>query len=122
MTPTRPEFLHLTKFEKVLFYVLVFGSIAFAAWTILQRVKAWKQGKPVGELREIDRRNDTREAAPATEIDPGLWLGRQLRKLQTVDDMTAPQILDGGGRHEIDRLRPFLKEAGKMLQSFIRFT
>lgn len=52
MTPTRPEFLHLTKFEKVLFYVLVFGSIAFAAWTILQRVKAWKQGKPVGELRE----------------------------------------------------------------------
>lgn len=52
VTPTRPEFLHLTKFEKVLFYVLVFGSLILAAWTIIQRVKAWKQGKPVGELRE----------------------------------------------------------------------
>lgn len=52
MTPTRQEFLHLTQFEKILFYILIFGSLAYAAWTILNRAKTWKQGKPLGETRE----------------------------------------------------------------------
>jgi len=43
--------MHLSSIEKVLFYVLVFGSLAFAAWTIFKRVKAWHQGKPLGETR-----------------------------------------------------------------------
>ncbi len=49
MTPTRPEFLHLSQVEKVIFYVLVFASLAFAAWQIVQRVKIWHQGKPLVE-------------------------------------------------------------------------
>lgn len=44
--------MHLTSIEKVLFYVLVFGSLAYAAWTIIQRTKAWRQGKPLGEIRQ----------------------------------------------------------------------
>lgn len=47
MTPTREEFFTLTGFEKGLFYVLVFASLGFAAWTIWQRAKLWKQGKPI---------------------------------------------------------------------------
>lgn len=47
MTPTREEFFTLTGFEKGLFYVLAFASLGFAAWTIWQRAKLWKQGKPI---------------------------------------------------------------------------
>ena len=47
MTPTREEFFTLTGFEKGLFYVLVFASLGFAAWTIWQRAKLWRQGKPI---------------------------------------------------------------------------
>lgn len=52
MTPTRPEFLYLSTFEKVLFYVLVFSSLAYAAWQIMQKVKVWQQGKTIGETRQ----------------------------------------------------------------------
>lgn len=47
MEPTRPEFLHLPQWQKVLFYVLVFLSIAIMATQIWQRVKLWRQGKPI---------------------------------------------------------------------------
>jgi Fe-S oxidoreductase len=45
--PTRQEFLHISSAEKVLFYVLTFASLAYMAWQVWQRVKLWRQGKPV---------------------------------------------------------------------------
>lgn len=51
MQPTRAEFLHLSSFEKGLFYVLIFLSIGVAAVQILQRARVWQKGKPVGEVR-----------------------------------------------------------------------
>ncbi len=47
MQPTRQEFLHISGPEKILFYVLIFGSLAYMAWQIYARVLLWKQGKPV---------------------------------------------------------------------------
>ncbi len=52
MTPTREEFLFLSGPEKALFYLLIFGAIAFAAYQVLGRSKLWRTGKPLGELRE----------------------------------------------------------------------
>ena len=47
MQPTRHEFLHISTPEKVLFYVLIFGSLAYMAWQVYARLLLWKQGKPV---------------------------------------------------------------------------
>ncbi len=47
MQPTRQEFLHISGPEKILFYVLIFGSLAYMAWQVYDRVLLWKQGKPV---------------------------------------------------------------------------
>lgn len=52
MQPTRQEFLHLSGFEKGLFYVLIFLSLGIAAFQILQRARAWQKGKPIAEVRE----------------------------------------------------------------------
>ena len=54
MQPTRQEFLHISGPEKILFYVLIFGSIAYMCWQVYERVVLWKQGKPVASppLRE----------------------------------------------------------------------
>ncbi len=52
MQPTRAEFLHLSGFEKGLFYVLIFLSIGIAAFQIFQRARAWQKGKPIGVVRE----------------------------------------------------------------------
>lgn len=51
MTPTREEFLHISGPEKILFYVLIYASLAIMAWQIVQRVRLWKQGKPPAERR-----------------------------------------------------------------------
>lgn len=51
MEPTRAEFLHLSSWEKGLFYVLIFASLGYAAWQIIQRISVWKQGKPIAENR-----------------------------------------------------------------------
>ncbi len=47
MEPTRGEFLHITGFQQPLFYLLVLGSLAYAAWTIASRARIWMQGKPI---------------------------------------------------------------------------
>ncbi|MBX7135911.1 MAG: 4Fe-4S dicluster domain-containing protein [Fimbriimonadaceae bacterium] len=47
MEPTRPEFLHLPPWQKTLFYVLIFLSLAIMAWQIVQRYRVWRQGKPI---------------------------------------------------------------------------
>jgi len=52
LNPTREEFLHISGPEKALFYCLALASVLYAAWQILQRVKLWKQGKPVEPNRE----------------------------------------------------------------------
>jgi hypothetical protein len=49
--PTRQEFLHITHPEQILFYVLVYCSLAYMAWQIAARVRLWLQGRPTGELR-----------------------------------------------------------------------
>lgn len=58
---TRQEFLHLTTPEVVLFYTLVFSSLAYACWRFWQRSREWKAAKalettkkPFGEmLRDV---------------------------------------------------------------------
>jgi Fe-S oxidoreductase len=52
LNPTREEFLHISGPEKGLFYLLALASMIFAGWQILQRVKLWKQGKPVAPNRD----------------------------------------------------------------------
>lgn len=52
MQPTRQEFLHISGPEKVLFYLLIFGSLAYMVWQFADRVRLWKQGRPLGETRE----------------------------------------------------------------------
>ncbi len=44
---TRTEFLYLSHFEKVLFYVLVYTSLACMAYQIAGRAKLWMSGKPI---------------------------------------------------------------------------
>lgn len=46
MEPTRKEFLYITQGEKVLFYVLIYFSLALLVYQILLRVRLWRQGKP----------------------------------------------------------------------------
>lgn len=45
MEPTRSEFLHLTDFEKTLFYVLVFASLFLMVLPLARRARAWMKGK-----------------------------------------------------------------------------
>lgn len=45
--PTREEFLFLPDWQKALFYVLIFASMAVFAYQILIRFKLWRQGKPI---------------------------------------------------------------------------
>lgn len=47
MTPTRPEFLHISPPERVLFYILVFASLAVMALQVWQRYRLWMTGKPL---------------------------------------------------------------------------
>jgi Fe-S oxidoreductase len=51
VTPTREEFLFFAPWEKALFYVLAFASMAYAASVIFARVRVWQQGKPQGAVR-----------------------------------------------------------------------
>ena len=50
MEPTRQEFLHISPPEKVLFYLLVFASLAYMAWQIAARVRLWMKGRPLDTL------------------------------------------------------------------------
>ena len=45
--PTREEFLHISGPAKVVFYILIFGSLLIAAGLVWQRVQKWKSGQPV---------------------------------------------------------------------------
>src|SRR5688572_5685232 len=48
MQPTRHEFLFFeTWWEKPLFYVLVYASLAYMFWQVWQRVRLWRSGRPV---------------------------------------------------------------------------
>jgi Fe-S oxidoreductase/nitrate reductase gamma subunit len=47
VVPTREEFLHIPPFQKALFYILTFVSLAIMGYQIYLRVKLWKQGKPI---------------------------------------------------------------------------
>lgn len=47
MEPTRAEFLHLPEWQKVLFYVLTFASLAYLAWQVWGRVRLWRRGKRI---------------------------------------------------------------------------
>lgn len=46
--PTRHEFMHISPLGKVLFYVLIFGSIAVMVAQIWQRSRLWMRGRPIG--------------------------------------------------------------------------
>ena len=50
--PTRHEFLHISFPEKVLFYVLIFASLAWMVWQFVGRVQLWQKGRPLGELQQ----------------------------------------------------------------------
>ena len=45
--PNREEFLYFSTPEKLLFYILVFLSLAYMASQIISRVRLWLQGKPI---------------------------------------------------------------------------
>lgn len=45
--PTRVEYLHMPQWQKVLFYVLIAISLAIMGAQIWQRVRLWRQGKPI---------------------------------------------------------------------------
>lgn len=47
MEPTRTEFMHLPEWQKALFYVLVFASLAIGAWQVWLRYREWRKGKPI---------------------------------------------------------------------------
>jgi Fe-S oxidoreductase len=48
MQPTRHEFLFFDHWwEKPLFYVLIFASLAYMAYQVLDRVRLWKLGRPL---------------------------------------------------------------------------
>lgn len=47
MQPTRSEFLHIEGLQKVLFYVMIFGSCAYAAWRFSERARFWMKGKKI---------------------------------------------------------------------------
>lgn len=51
MEPTRQEFLHISQPEKYLFYFLVYASLAYMGWQIVQRIRVWQQGRPLSETR-----------------------------------------------------------------------
>lgn len=70
MQPTREEFLHITFPEKVLFYVLIFGSLAYMVWQFVQRIKLWQQGRPLG----AETASGWRYWVPSREA-AGKWIG-----------------------------------------------
>lgn len=47
MDPTRPSYLHLPQWQKILFYVLIFASIGFMVWQIWQAARHWLKGRPI---------------------------------------------------------------------------
>jgi len=47
VTPTREEFLHIGS-GKYVFYFLIYLSLGIMLWQILQRMRVWQQGKPIG--------------------------------------------------------------------------
>lgn len=49
---TRHEFLFLSLPEKILFYLLIFGSLAYMGVQVRDRVRLWQQGRPLDTLRE----------------------------------------------------------------------
>jgi Fe-S oxidoreductase len=48
--PTRQEFLHISAPEKVLFYTLIYTSLAYMAWQIAGRARLWLRGRPSGPV------------------------------------------------------------------------
>lgn len=52
MEPTRQEFFHISGAEKVLFYFLIYASLAYMFWQIVQRTRQWRQGRPIAPNRE----------------------------------------------------------------------
>ena len=49
MTPTRQEFLYFSLPEKLLFYFLVYSSLAYMAWQFLVPYRLWRTGRPTGQ-------------------------------------------------------------------------
>jgi len=47
-TPTRQEFLFQGPFAKAAFYLLVAVAVGYFGWQVWQRVRLWRQGKPIG--------------------------------------------------------------------------
>jgi len=45
--PTREEFLFFSLPEKLLFYIIVYACLAYFAFQIFDRIKIWRQGKPI---------------------------------------------------------------------------
>jgi len=51
-TPTREEFLFFSLPEKLLFYVLMVLTLGYMAWQVWDRVRLWRTGRPIGEVRD----------------------------------------------------------------------
>jgi Fe-S oxidoreductase len=47
VTPTREEFLFFAPWEKTLFYILIYASIAYMGWQIYARMRVWQKGRPL---------------------------------------------------------------------------
>jgi Fe-S oxidoreductase len=47
LTPTRQEFLYFSLPEKILFYLLIYASIAYMVWQFLVPYRLWMKGRPL---------------------------------------------------------------------------
>ncbi|OCI91500.1 hypothetical protein A6U85_24390 [Agrobacterium sp. 13-626] len=73
-------------------------------------------------LGQENRGNDPWKTAATSEVYPARRLRMKLKDLSAISNMPAPEIIDGRRRHQIDGLRPFLEELGKVLQPPLCFT
>jgi len=48
MEPTRQEFLFQGQLAKAAFYLLAAAAVGYLGWQVWQRVRLWRQGKPIG--------------------------------------------------------------------------
>jgi hypothetical protein len=76
-------------------------------------------------IRKISKENcgnDTGKAASTAKIDPLRRPRVKLKYLRTIRYMTVPGIFQRRWSNQIDRLCPFLKKCGEVLQLLLCFT
>src|SRR5437588_2209704 len=47
MQPTREIFGNISRPEQLLFYLLMVGSVGWIGWSLWERARVWRRGRPV---------------------------------------------------------------------------